>query len=126
MCGATGVPATWLDGRGPVRLSKGVLSYKGTCQVPLNILRDFPQQDSAAKRQKWLTPTDGYTLCQVHRKRGEEGCYPHMYEMRLDHSDEVVCTALREDEQSAVSIFAVDTASTSSSDHCDEFLGAVV
>ena len=32
------------------------------------------QEDMAAKQRRWQTPTDGYTLCQLHRPRIVPSC----------------------------------------------------
>lgn len=120
------MPAEWLTGEGPVSLAKGVLSYRGVCRIPLRILASVLMEDLALKQELWQSPVDCYTLCQIHRRRGEHGSYPHTYEMRLDHSDEVVMTALREDEQSPCRIFVRATAGVDQSEHCQEYLGAVV
>ncbi|CAE8590930.1 unnamed protein product, partial [Polarella glacialis] len=126
MCQASGVPPEWIHGPGPPRLSRGFLSYKSICKTPLRVLAKVLQEDMLAKDTRWLTATDCYTLCQIHRRRQEGGGYPHTYELRLDHSDEVLMTAMREDEQSACRIFAQSAASDESSEHSKEFLGAVV
>mmetsp|Transcript_66093 Transcript_66093/g.186764 ORF Transcript_66093/g.186764 Transcript_66093/m.186764 type:complete len:543 (+) Transcript_66093:342-1970(+) len=126
MCGATGVPSMWLDCRGPVKLAHGLLSHSDGCGTPLRVLSGVLEQDLEAKKQQWHTPFDGYTLCQVHRFRGQDGAYPHTYEMRLDHSDEVVMKAIREDEQSLCRIFAKSADPVSASEHCEEYLGSVV
>ncbi|CAE8602762.1 unnamed protein product, partial [Polarella glacialis] len=120
------VPPEWIHGPGPPRLSRGFLSYKSICKTPLRVLAKVLQEDMLAKDTRWLTATDCYTLCQIHRRRQEGGGYPHTYELRLDHSDEVLMTAMREDEQSACRIFAQSAASDESSEHSKEFLGAVV
>lgn len=124
MCSVGGPLSGWLDGRGTVRLVKGVLCYKDVCRTPLRCLASIVDDDRSMKR-RWITPQDCYTLTQVHRVRQAEGGYPHTYEMRLDHTDEVLLTALREDEQSACKIFAHNSASSTMSEHCKEFLGAV-
>lgn len=126
MCGAAGVPAAWLDGRGPVKLSNGSLAQSGVCSTPLRVLAGVVGEDLSAKRLRWNTPTDCYTLCQVHRIRSASGTYPHIYEMRLDHSDELVMRALREDEQSSCRIFNGTTDPATASDHCEDYLGCVV
>lgn len=126
MCGVGGVPPSWLDGKSPSRLVRGTLSYKASCQTPLCVLASVMSADLALKREKWLTPKDSYTLCQVHRLKDPSGSYPHTYEMRLDHTNEIVMTAIREDEQSACRIFERSAAGTNRSEHCEEFLGAVV
>merc|ERR1712136_220159 len=70
------------------------------------------------------TPIDGYTLCQVHRRRSEDGNYPHSYELRLDHTGEILLTARRNDEQSPCQIFQ-GASSSSSSTHSEEYVGMV-
>lgn len=126
VCGVNGTPSSWLNGQGPVKLARGVLSYGTVCRTPLRILADILEEDLATKRAQWLTPTDCYTLCQVHRQRQPSGAYPHRYELRLDHSDEVLLTAFREDERSMCRIFEHGAAGPSSSEHCKAFLGAVI
>lgn len=119
-----GALASMLDGRSAVKLVKGALCHTTVVRTPLRVLSSVVEADREAKRS-WMTATPCYTLTQLHRHRGEGGSYPHRYEMRLDHSDETVLTAIREDEQSPCRIFARNSASTTSSEHCEEFLGTV-
>jgi len=124
MCSVGGPLASWLDGRNTVRLVKGALCYRDISSTSLRCLAGVTAEDALAKR-RWITPQDCYTLTQVHRIRQAEGGYPHTYEMRMDHTDEIMLTALREDEQSPCRIFAHSTASSTRSEHCEEFLGTV-
>eukprot|EP00929_Paragymnodinium_shiwhaense_P108358 TRINITY_DN74678_c0_g1_i1.p1 TRINITY_DN74678_c0_g1~~TRINITY_DN74678_c0_g1_i1.p1 ORF type:complete len:564 (+),score=151.20 TRINITY_DN74678_c0_g1_i1:324-2015(+) len=126
LCSAAGPPAEWLDGSGGIRLFKGYLSYKSLCKVHLRTLCAPLAEDMRAKKELWQIPKDCYTLCQIHRIRGEDGAYPHIYEMRLDHSNEIVMTAIREDEQSSCKFFVGNAASAEKSEHCQEFIGSVV
>ncbi|CAJ1363809.1 unnamed protein product [Effrenium voratum] len=126
LCNASGVPEEWLNGSGEVRLLKGgFLAHRSVCKTPLKVLSKALLEDATLKQQKWLTATDCYTLCQVHRSRSEDGGYPHLYELRLDHSDEILMTAQREDEQSPCRIFAAQ-ANAEHSEHCEDYLGSVV
>jgi len=129
ICGAAGVPTSWLDGRSTVRLVRGVLLHVGVCKTPMRVLSHVLDEDMSAKKARWSTPGDCYTLCKVHRRRGEDGAYPHIYEVRLDHSDELIMVASREDEQSPCQFFAVGPsglAQASLSEHCQEYLGCIV
>mmetsp|Transcript_56047 Transcript_56047/g.133517 ORF Transcript_56047/g.133517 Transcript_56047/m.133517 type:complete len:508 (+) Transcript_56047:30-1553(+) len=125
LCGASGVPCDWLEGPGPVKMLRGTLSYKRICRTPLRVLASVLEEDVALK-QRWYAVTEAYTLCQVYRTRQEDGGYPHVYEVRLDHSGEVLLTAIREDEQAPCRIFASIVDSDNASEHCEEFLGSVV
>jgi len=121
-----GVPEGWLDGSGPVRLIKGgYLAHRSICKTPLKVLSKALLEDASLKQRKWLSSTDCYTLCQVHRKRSEDGGYPHFYELRLDHSDEILMSAQREDEQSPCRIFARKSDSERS-EHSEDYLGCVI
>lgn len=125
LCNA-GVPEEWIDGSGPVRLLKGgYLAHRSVCKTPLNVLSKALLEDATLKQRTWLTSTDCYTLCQVHRKRSEDGGYPHVYELRLDHSDEILMSAQREDEQCPCRIFARKS-DLERSEHCEDYLGSVV
>jgi len=126
LCGVPGVPSSWLDTPGPIKLTRGVLSHKTACRTPLRVLAGVVDEDMSAKRERWQTPTDCYTLCRIHRQRQECGAYPHRYELRLDHSDEVLLTAFREDEQSMCRIFEGAAAGPEISEHDEAFLGSVV
>eukprot|EP00439_Symbiodinium_sp_Y106_P045424 s5211_g5.t1 len=127
LCGPTGVPEEWLQGANPVRLLKGgYLAHRTICKTPLKVLSKALEEDIAAKHRQWLTSTDCYTLCQVRRVRSEDGGYPHFYELRLDHSDEILMTAQREDEQSPCRIYAHKAAGPEKSEHCQEYIGSVV
>eukprot|EP00747_Dinoflagellata_sp_TGD_P187476 gnl/TRDRNA2_/TRDRNA2_45181_c0_seq1.p1 gnl/TRDRNA2_/TRDRNA2_45181_c0~~gnl/TRDRNA2_/TRDRNA2_45181_c0_seq1.p1 ORF type:complete len:302 (-),score=54.49 gnl/TRDRNA2_/TRDRNA2_45181_c0_seq1:50-955(-) len=127
MCGSGGIPASWIDGKGAgfVRLSKGMLCHSDKCRTPLRVLSCALEEDLIAKR-RWLTAIDGYTLCQVHRKRHPTGGYPHTYEVHLDHTDETILSAFREDEKSACRIYAKDKAKASASEHIEDYLGVCV
>jgi len=126
LLGAGGAPRQWLDGRGPVHLAGGALALRGAgVATPLAVLRGVLEADVEAKRRRWLVPTDGYVLCQVHRQRAPAGGYPHRYELRLDHSDELLLSAMREDEQGACRLFEGDAAGPGTSEHCAAFLGLV-
>jgi len=124
LCAATGVPPDWLEGPGPIKVLKGILSYKRICRTRLQVLAPVLEEDLALKRQ-WYKVTEAYTLCQVYRTRQEDGGYPHVYEVRMDHSGEVLLTAIREDEQSPCKVFAAHVDPESASEHSEEFLGAV-
>lgn len=127
LCGAGGVPPAWLDGRGPVFLVRGTLAHRGAGRTPLSVLQAVLEEDVAAKTRRWLVPADGYTLCRVHRQRPAGGGYPHLYELRLDHSDELLLTASREDEQSACRLFEhAAAAEPGASEHSEAFLGVVL
>lgn len=129
ICGVAGVPISWLDGRSTVKLVRGVLWHVGMCKTPMRALSHVLDEDMAAKKVKWCTPGDCYTLCKVHRRRGEDGAYPHTYEVRLDHSDELVMVASREDEQSPCRFFASrpgGVGPASLSEHCRGYLGCIV
>lgn len=127
MCGATGVPGSWLDGKGPVKLVRGALLHADAVSTPLRILAGTLQEDLADKMLQWQVPTDCYTLCQVHRTRGPDGDYPHSYELRLDHSDEVIMRAIREDERGACRIYTKNVLDPgNASEHNEEYLGSVV
>eukprot|EP00927_Polykrikos_kofoidii_P021199 TRINITY_DN20142_c0_g1_i1.p1 TRINITY_DN20142_c0_g1~~TRINITY_DN20142_c0_g1_i1.p1 ORF type:complete len:626 (+),score=74.75 TRINITY_DN20142_c0_g1_i1:118-1995(+) len=125
-CGPTGVPSEWLNGSRSVHLTKGTLCHEGLCRTHLRSLSCALKESMDTKRQRWQTPVGCYTLCQVHRLRKKDGAYPHTYEMRLDHSNEIMMTALREDEASVCRIFAGNSASVDKSEHSEEFLGSVV
>mmetsp|Transcript_77250 Transcript_77250/g.179134 ORF Transcript_77250/g.179134 Transcript_77250/m.179134 type:complete len:522 (-) Transcript_77250:99-1664(-) len=125
LCASTGPPKAWLDGHGPVQLSSGLLAYRGAGRTSLNVLKAVLEEDLAAKTRRWLSACDGYTLCRLHRIRSPAGGYPHVYELRLDHSDELLLSALREDEQSACRLFEHGAASPETSEHCEAFLGTV-
>jgi len=129
MCGITGPPRSWIDGQGPIRLSRGTLSHGDVCSTPLRVLADVVKEDMLAKSKRWHTAIDCYTLCQVHRIRSENGDYPHTYEMRLDHSNEVVMRVVRADETSSCRIFGADVPLerlVEASEHSKEYLGCVV
>jgi len=123
MCESSTVPASWLDAQGPVRLSQGSLWYKSSLGTSLLAFSSVLEEDKKRKN-KWMTPIDGYTLCQVHRRRSEDGNYPHSYELRLDHTGEILLTARRNDEQSPCQIFQ-GASSSSSSTHSEEYVGMV-
>lgn len=127
ICSASGPPPEWLRGSGNTRLINDALCHQGVCRTPLQSLAGALAASLSSKRARWATPVNCYTLCQVHRRRGERGAYPHIYEMRLDHTDEILLTALREDETSTCRIFAGSPlAIEEASEHCEEYLGGVV
>lgn len=119
------VPPAWFDdSSGPVKLAKAHLEYRRSCRTPLRSLKPIVEEDFEQKRRRWMTATQGYTLCQLHRKRKDMGGYPHTYEVRTDHSNERVMTALKADEQSNSRIFVCE-ADENTSEFCEDFIGMV-
>lgn len=119
------VPPGWADDSpSPIKLVKAHLDYRRSCRTNLRILSQVVEQDYEEKRRRWMTATQGYTLCQLHRKRQDMGGYPHIYEMRADHSNERVITALKADEQSNSRIFVCE-ANEHTSEFCEDFIGMV-
>mmetsp|Transcript_9412 Transcript_9412/g.23849 ORF Transcript_9412/g.23849 Transcript_9412/m.23849 type:complete len:386 (-) Transcript_9412:19-1176(-) len=109
MLGSRTVPSAWDENHGSVRVADGVLhrAFEGsrTVTVPLSAFESVVEADTA-KKARLLTPSMGYTLCQLHRIRQADGAYPHVYEVRLDHNDETILVGHKESEQSVVHIFS--------------------
>jgi len=120
----SGSGASLLDSKNAVKLVKGALCHTTVCRTPLRALASVVEADWESKRH-WATATDCYTLTQIHRLRDPNGSYPQRYEMRLDHSDETLLTAVREDEQSPCRIYAGKSGTSTSSEHDEDFLGTV-
>jgi len=116
----------WLDGSGPTKLARGLLYYSDLCSTPLRVLSRVVKKDLEAKRLRWLSASDCYTLCRVHRSRGIDGSYPHTYELRLDHSDAVLLRAIREGETSRCRIFSERFDIGAATEHVEDYLGSVV
>lgn len=126
ICRVSGAPPDWVAGKGPVRLGQDYIAHAAAGRVPLRALSGVVDASLQEKRKRWQVPFEGYTLCQLHRQRGQDGAYPHRYELRLDHNNELVLSAIREDEQGSCRIFEGGAASEESSEHSAEYLGSVV
>uniref|UniRef100_A0A0G4GA43 Tubby C-terminal domain-containing protein n=1 Tax=Chromera velia CCMP2878 TaxID=1169474 RepID=A0A0G4GA43_9ALVE len=102
------------------RFEGAFLAYR-TLRTPLmtfeNVLAEVNRRKIEAIR-----PHEGYTLCKLCRFRGEYGAYPHVYSLRLDHSNDLMLQAGKEEENSSCAVFS-DAHSTSP--HSEAYIGLV-